>query len=198
MIKNYDQVLSYYKLHSKWYDSTRALFLFGRSELAECLNLRSKGKVLEVGSGTGFVTALINNSTNITALDISPYMSRIAKHKLKHKTNLTFSNQNFFEHTGKYDTIIFSYSITMMPENFSMVIEKANKLLNKNGRIAVVDFDTSQFLLYHKFMKMHNINLDGKLLRMLEKKFNPETVFKKKAYLGIWNYFIFIGQKKES
>ena len=85
-----------------------------------------------------------------------------------------------------------------MPEDFEAVIEKADKLLNKNGRIAVVDFDTSQCLLYRKFMKLHNINLDGKLLRMLEEKFNPETVFKKKAYFGIWNYFIFIGNKKST
>lgn len=196
----------YYKFHSVIYDATRWSILFGRKEIFKYLDIPNSTdfKVLEVGVGTGANIVLMKQrfpNISITALDISEIMLEKAKSKLQSYDNISFIadafSTNAFQATEKFDLILFSYSLSMFAENWSTAIEDANALLKNNGSIAVVDFHNTNTAIMKKIWKNVHVNMDGHLLKKLDVHFQPYKRQIKPAYLGLWEYFLYVGRPQK-
>jgi S-adenosylmethionine-diacylgycerolhomoserine-N-methlytransferase len=182
----------YYQFHSKIYDITRWSFLFGRNKLINNINSNTYNFGLEIGCGTGEILRHLKNK-NTYGLDISNDMLKICKSKISRSKYLI--NEDIMDHDMIYDTLILSYSITMMPYKRENIIAKCNDLLKTNGMIYVLDFHRSNNILHNKLMALHNIKIDTKLSEILKNNFMEISLKIYKAYFGVWEYFIFIGKK---
>ena len=138
-------ILAYYKRVASIYDATRLLFLFDRELLIEMMDLGIGDSVLEIGTGTGMNLPLISRtvgpSGRVTGLDFSPEMLALAKQRIARRdlsnVNLVLSSAESFDPGTKYQAILFSYSLSMMPEQ---VLTSTLSHLDKNGKLGIVDF----------------------------------------------------------
>jgi len=200
------ELANYYRFHSKFYDISRWLFLFGHKHLIRRLpSFKHSPNILEVGCGTGKILYDLSSKyphSEITGIDISEEMLAIAEkkihqHKLQHHINLCRREYGTGEITSrKYDLIIFSYSLTMMGEHKSHILKTAYRELKPEGLIAVIDFNRTPFRWFEKWMKLNHVDLDGSALELLNHFFSPELLISRNAFGGWWNYFSFIGIKQ--
>lgn len=200
-------ILDYYRFQSKIYDFTRWLFLFGRSriinELAKQYKTNQKINILEVGVGTARNIIELKKTfpnASIDGIELSTEMyEKAIENCEKLAINANIINADFITYkfdNKKYDVILFSYVLTMLGDLSEVFIEKSSTLLKEDGQIAIVDFHQTKNKLYSKFMQSKNINLEGQIANNLANKFKTKLVKIKKAYLGIWEYYLFIGSNK--
>ncbi|TVR85906.1 MAG: class I SAM-dependent methyltransferase [Saprospirales bacterium] len=194
---------SYYKLHAAIYDLSRWSFLFGRKEAIKGLPMLIKypNEILEIGCGTGSNLSCLTKMypmANFTGIDLSSEMLEKAARKKpiqNFKVNLIQANYLDFTADCKYDIIFLSYSLTMMGQYKSGVIDKAIEDLNEGGVLGIVDFNSSHFGWFKKWMQYNHVEMknlvDHELLSTLE----IEKRSLKNAYFGLWKYFIFFGRK---
>lgn len=141
-----------YRHQRYFYDFTRKYYLLGRDQLIEKLNVKDGENILEIGCGTArnlMILARKYPAANFYGLDASAAMLKTARKNIaaKRLKNITLKNilagdfnyRKTFDLTEPFDTIYFSYSITMIP-NWKEAI--ANALANlKSGRsFYIVDF----------------------------------------------------------
>jgi S-adenosylmethionine-diacylgycerolhomoserine-N-methlytransferase len=207
-VANAQALKRYYRLHAKVYDATRWSFLFGRQKIIELASNNIKPKnILEVGCGTGRNLSALAKAfpeANITGVDLSSDMLAIANKKLQHdkdRINLVEEkyDQPLKDSNGdkeKYDLILFSYALSMFNPGWDVAIKTAKEQLSEQGIIAVVDFQKSRFETYQNWMQVNHVRMEDHLLPELEKQFKPVINNSCKAYLGIWDYYMFIGNKK--
>ncbi|MDZ7659194.1 hypothetical protein [Fodinibius sp.] len=81
----------------------------------------------------------------------------------------------------------------MMAAGYPQIITRLKNDLRANGYLAVVDFYTSPFSWFRKWMGMNHVDFTGDLYPFLEKNFKSIQTNFQNAYLGLWNYFQFIG-----
>lgn len=132
------------------YDFTRKYYLFGRDRLIRELDLRPGQRLLEIGSGTArnlIAIARRYPGTELYGLDASTQMLKTAKlaidraglHiRLAHGLAEDL-NPASFGGGGPFDRVVFSYSLSMIPQ-WKQAINRASTVLAANGRIHVVDF----------------------------------------------------------
>lgn len=205
MIDSYqtgDILKRYYKFHSQFYDSTRWSFLFGRKKIIKkYLDLNIKpNSVLEVGCGTGknldYLSRLFPES-DVIGIDISSEMLKKSRKKIKSDRvsliNGFYGSETFKDQT--YDLILFSYSLSMMNPGWEKAIESAYNHLKCGGHLAVVDFFDSDLQWFKTWMGVNHVRMEGHLDTEIKKYFEPVESQIKKAYLGIWDYLLFIGRK---
>jgi S-adenosylmethionine-diacylgycerolhomoserine-N-methlytransferase len=195
----------YYKLQSKIYDATRWSFLFGRNQIIREIPLDSQGSwnILEVGCGTGY--NLINlakrfPNAKLTGLDVSTDMVELSK-----KNTLAFGERvNVLEQpytlgdtawNGQLDLVLFSYSLTMINPHWKDLILQAKADLKPGGYVAVTDFHDSRNLWFKKHMANNHVRMDSHLTPLLSQEFTPVVNLVKLAYLGVWEYMVFVGRK---
>ncbi len=103
----------------KWLVSSRlALYPAHRDEIklrlktmAEIVK-RAKGRILDVGSGSGLLALALSESGTVIGVekvpDFFPFLKRLENERLK------FINADFLEEDirGKFDTVVFSYILT--------------------------------------------------------------------------------------
>jgi S-adenosylmethionine-diacylgycerolhomoserine-N-methlytransferase len=63
--------------------------------------------------------------------------------------------------------------------------------------VAVVDFHTTPFRLFARWMKANHVRLGGHLLDGLRQRFSPRLATIRPAFGGVWTYLQFIGGKKD-
>ena len=141
-----------YRHQRYFYDLTRKYYLLGRDRLIGQMDVQPNENVLEVGCGTGrnlIILAKRFPASNFYGLDASAAMlktaqEKIDKEELKNITLKTaladdFNYRETFGLAAPFDTIYFSYSISMIPTWRESI---ANALANlKNGRsFYIVDF----------------------------------------------------------
>lgn len=196
----------FYRLHARLYQSTRWSFLFGRKRLINALHLppSSEGTVLEVGCGTGhnlFRLAKRHPDLRLIGVDVSPDMLRIARQKLQRFSRRVlfiekpYAPGPFALLSPPPDAILFSYCLTMFNPGWEGAIERAAGELAPGGLMAAVDFHGTPFARFRRWMTGNQVRMDGHLLPAFENRFT--TVYKevRKAYGGLWTYFLFIGKK---
>ncbi len=198
-------IKQYYRLQARIYDFTRWTFLFGRDKLLRLLSLQPKGTLLEIGCGTGYNLKQISKKypdSFLIGMDISEEMLSEARQKLLWAANVLFLHcpyqQGDISFNNRVDIALFSYSLTMINPNWENLIQQTKIDLTQDGYIAVVDFHRTQFKWYHQFMQKNHVRLDGHLLPVLQKEFITEYLHIGKGYLGIWEYFVFIGKNTAS
>lgn len=142
-----------YRYQRHFYDLTRKYYLLGRDRMIEQMDVQAGEAVLEVGCGTGrnlIVLAEKYPAARFYGLDASSEMLRTAQTKIDAKnlaqrivlkTELA-ENLDFRQTFGldePFDTIFFSYSITMIP-TWRESIQAALDNLKAGRSIYIVDF----------------------------------------------------------
>ena len=186
---------SYYRLHSKFYDVTRWVFLFGRNSLSDFLpQLPNNAQILDLGCGTGKHLKELRNrypDAEIIGLDVSiDMLNRINEPSITLK-NETYTNESF--EPQFFDLIICSYTLSMMPD----IDKKLDFIMNhlkKKGRLLVVDFDSTPFKWFSKWMEKNHVHFDSELFKKLDNRFDIEFTEVNKGYFGLYTYTTYFGK----
>lgn len=200
-----NQIERYYRFHSKIYDASRWSFLFGRRAIIR--QIAQEGdprKLLEIGCGTGKnLVALCEQfpDAKVTGLDLSRDMRDVAQKKVKGLNPpvelLHRAYNQPLAPEEPYDLILFSYALTMFNPGWEEAIENASADLAPGGLIAVVDFHDTPFGWFERWMGVNLVRMDGHLLPKLQTCFQPRQEEVRRAYGGLWRYFLFIGMKAQ-
>jgi S-adenosylmethionine-diacylgycerolhomoserine-N-methlytransferase len=139
-----DRVRKYYDRVAPYYDLTRLPFLLGRARVVSHLDLKPGHHVLEIGAGTGHNIRPILNKIGdgrLTLLDFSDRMLRKARSKFPSHGQVRYvaSDASHFHLRTQFDRILFSYSLSLVPDPVS-VLRTARKHLSQDGHISIVDF----------------------------------------------------------
>ncbi len=207
-----DNLRRYYKFHALIYDATRWSFLFGRTAIlkklpSEAELLQRTGskqlRILEVGCGTGKNLAYLAAKyphAHLTGIDVSADMIQKSAKKLQaHADRLNLLEEPYEKGGnagGDFDLVLFSYSLSMINPQWSEILDTAREDLKPGGLAAAVDFSDTAFGWFRKHMAGNHVRVDGHLLPGLRERFAPILNFEGSAYLGIWKYLMFIGEKK--
>jgi S-adenosylmethionine-diacylgycerolhomoserine-N-methlytransferase len=97
--------------------------------------------------------------------------------------------------TGSYDLVLCSYALTMFNPGFAAALAAARADLTPNGHFAFVDFHSSRWRWFTRWMQFNHVRMDGHLLPLLRANFTPVVDEIHQAYGGIWNYGLFLGRK---
>ncbi len=198
------RVRDYYIFQSRIYDLTRWSFLFGRTAVLEQLPFEYEQPfhLLEVGCGTGRNLQKLQKrfpEARLSGMDISKDMLTQARRRLGAYPGIILLEQaygdEFYTWTGKLDVVLFSYALTMINPQWEALIHQAYKDLRPGGYIAVVDFHDSRFPFFKRHMSGHHVRMDGHLLPVLQNNFREVHTSVRPAYLGVWDYLLFIGKK---
>jgi len=195
----------YYRFQSKIYDMTRWTFLFGRDEIIKSVPVERNAavRILEIGCGTGYNTKLLAQTftkAEITAYEVSEDMVSLSRKKLAgFGDRVKVVHEPYGMHPESqlesFDVILFSYSLTMINPQWEDLIKQAHKDLKIGGYIAVVDFHNSKHQWFKKHMGNNHVRMDGHLIPLLKELFNPIVEKVNSAYLGTWEYMMFVGKK---
>jgi S-adenosylmethionine-diacylgycerolhomoserine-N-methlytransferase len=201
-------IQNYYRLHARFYEQTRWSFLFGRKKILQKLQLQTLNHLhlMEIGCGTGYnLVQLAETYPNmkLTGVDVSKEMLMVAEEKTeKHNDRIKLYR---FPYESKKspmgipvpDILLFSYCLTMINPGWELAIDRAAESLLPDGRIAIVDFHSTKFSWFAKWMGFNHVRMDGHLIPYLENRFDTISYKKISVYGGLWSYFIFIGKLKK-
>lgn len=103
------------------------------ARILQALDVSKQDAVLEIGTGSGFTTALLAASAKrVTSVEIHPELQEIAKQRLTRYDNIEFvigdASQNW-EDGKQYDVIFLTGSTAILPEAYK-------QKLNLGGRLA--------------------------------------------------------------
>lgn len=141
-----------YRFQRYFYDLTRKFYLLGRDRLLQLIPVSDGDLILEAGCGTArnlIVLAERYPNVDFYGLDASAAMLETARPNIRSAavSNISlksalandFSYRDTFALDRKFDTIFFSYSISMIPP-WRESIENALANLESGGRLYIVDF----------------------------------------------------------
>lgn len=99
----------------------------------QALQLRPSDSVLEIGSGSGYVTALLARlAAHVTSVEIEPALHEMAKANLaaQHIGNVTLQLGDGAQHwgEGEYDAIILTGSVPLFPEAYRQQLKVGGRL----------------------------------------------------------------------
>jgi len=104
-------------------------------KLLQALAIQADEKALEVGTGSGFVTAILAQlAKEVTTVEIIPALQKTAMERLKDFANINFQTgdaSSDWNDNQYYDAILFTGSLPEVPEAYK---EK----LSIGGRMAVI------------------------------------------------------------
>lgn len=202
IFKQEQKVENYYRYHAGIYDATRWSFLFGRQQILQDLpDLPASPRILEVGCGTGKNIQLLEYlfpDSMIYGIDLSKAMLKKARKKVDSR-QVTLINQPYGTkdlEVEPFDLILFSYSLSMVGDDIDQILQQVYEDLKPKGVIAVVDFYDTPFRWFQTWMKNNHVAINGRLMVLLKKYFSESNSSTHKAYLGLWQYFTFLGKRK--
>lgn len=201
----HDTMRSYYRWHAAVYDATRWSFLFGRKELLRHLPIVPDAEqcLLEVGCGTGYnlkALAQRHRRLRLLGVDVSPDMlAQASRATAPYSRRVQLFGQAYgaapLRLAQSPDIVLFSYALTMFNPGWEAAIEQALADLKPGGGIAVVDFHDTHSSAFQWWMAQNHVRMDGHLLPFLQSRFQTELLEIHPAWLGMWRYFLFVGQK---
>jgi S-adenosylmethionine-diacylgycerolhomoserine-N-methlytransferase len=141
-----------YRVQRHFYDFTRKPYLLGRDVMIRELDLPVGGSVIEIGCGTARNLLSISRrypTAFCFGIDISTAMLQTARVSIarEHKSarirvehaDATSLDPILLFGTPKFDRVIFSYTLSMIPE-WQPVLRNAANLLAPGGSLHVADF----------------------------------------------------------
>ncbi len=185
------EVEQMYALHSKFYDLTRWLFVWKRKKAIEELNLKEGNTVLVVGCGTGYgfdkILELIGRNGKLIGIDYSKHMLDKARQKVQQNkwTNVELIQADAaYYKTKNIDAVLYSYSITMIPE-WQKSLRNSYEALKKGGRLVIADFGEIKILLLKQILNWwlrkhkvdNHLNLRKELIKYFEDVDKTEYFF---------------------
>ena len=152
MASAFQQMDNMYRYQRYFYDATRKFYLLGRDTLIRKMEIHDGDNVLEAGCGTGrnlAILAKLHPKANFFGLDASSEMLVTAQAKVDAKglKNVTlktaladdFGHKSTFDLEKPFDSIFFSYSISMIPP-WKEALANALANLKPGGNLYIVDF----------------------------------------------------------
>lgn len=140
------------------YDFTRKYYLFGRDRLIDQMALKPGARVIEVGCGTArnlIKIAATYPGVHLYGLDASGEMLASANRALAHaglaadvrlvQAYAADLSPGLFGETEPFDAVIFSYSLSMIPD-WKQALRAALDALAPFGTLHIVDFGDLQGL----------------------------------------------------
>ena len=104
------------------------------ARMLQALDIDEEESVLEIGTGSGFGTALLASlAKTVTTVELYPELQATAKQRLEHFANIDYHIGNAIKDWNdgqQYDAIILTGSVAEMPQRY---LEK----LNLGGRLVV-------------------------------------------------------------
>ena len=98
----------------------------------QALQLQSRDRVLEIGSGSGYLTALLSQlAQHVTSVEIVPELHAFAERNLAahHINNLTLVQGDAAQGwPGSYDAIILTGSVPVLPAAFQNSLKPGGRL----------------------------------------------------------------------
>ncbi len=138
------QVKSAYRRWAPVYDNTFGrVSTEGRRHAVEIIN-RRKGRVLEVGVGTGLSLPDYRRELEIVGIDLSPEMLDRAREKVAEEglTNVTGLHEmdagDLTFPTGSFDTVVAMYVMTVVPDPEKVMRELA-RVCKVGGEVILVN-----------------------------------------------------------
>jgi phosphatidylethanolamine/phosphatidyl-N-methylethanolamine N-methyltransferase len=139
-----DVVKSAYRRWAPVYDATFGkVSTVGRKHVVEVINQR-KGRVLEVGVGTGLSLADYERHLEIVGIDLSPDMlekarERVGNEKLDHVTGLHEMDAGELSFAdASFDTVVAMYVMTVVPDPEKVMRELA-RVTKPGGEVILVN-----------------------------------------------------------
>jgi len=100
-----------------------------RKHILDWYPFNKKGKLLEIGAGTGAVTGLLTDRVKeVTALELSPIRSEILAYRLRDKNNLKVISGNFLSYDIKKKNNFYDYIVMIGVLEYSDLFSKEKKL----------------------------------------------------------------------
>ena len=138
------EVRSAYRRWAPVYDNTFGRFTTeGRRHAVEVIN-QSRGRVLEVGVGTGLSLPGYGSHLDIVGIDLSPEMldkarDKVAEEGLHHVSGLYEMDASALEfQDASFDTVVAMYVITVVPEPAKVMRELA-RVCKVGGQVHLVN-----------------------------------------------------------
>lgn len=113
-------------------------------ETIEIANIKRNSRILDAGCGIGNLLMLLQGlkkNLKLYGIDISEEMLRIARKKLKNKAKLKLIALEKINFKDNYFDYIFSVDSFHHYANYDSVMRNFHRVLKKNGRLIVVDFN---------------------------------------------------------
>lgn len=175
-----------YRQQRHIYDLTRKFYLLGRDRMIDRLSPRASARIVEVGCGTArnlIRLARRYPDARLFGLDASHAMLEtasvaIARAGLSDRITLAQGyaealSPTLFGETVPFDDILFSYSLSMIPD-WKQALNASNDALSASGRIHIVDFGDLRNLVgparaaLRKWLELFHVAPREELLSALE------------------------------
>lgn len=82
----------------------------------------------------------------------------------------------------------------MINPHWKELVLQAKEDLTAIGYVAVVDFHDSPFSWFRNHIQNHHVRMEGHIIPFLKDNFEPVYQSVDIAYLGLWQYFTFVGK----
>ena len=131
------------------YDAFREGFLHGRRELVARLPIGPGMRIVELGGGTGrnldFFGDRLAELGRYEIVELAPSMAAEARRRAASRANVSVTEADAVRFTPAepVDCVLFSYSLTMMPD-WWRAVDNAVAMLEPGGVLGVVDFHVSR------------------------------------------------------
>ncbi len=146
-----ERLEDFYRPQAQEYDQTRSRMLKGRAELIQEIPAPEQGVWVELGSGTGsnleHLGERIGQLAEVHLVDLTPSLMEVARARIEDQkwdnVQTHLADVTEFQPARAADVVIFSYSLTMIPDWFA-AIDNAWAMLKPGGLIGVVDYYVSR------------------------------------------------------
>ncbi|MGE3335176.1 MAG: class I SAM-dependent methyltransferase [Rhodospirillaceae bacterium] len=136
---------AFYGPQADVYDRFRERLLHGRADLMQALDLRAGQRVIDFGAGTGrhwlFVEPELSQLARVDLVDLCAPLLEVARTRFARHPNVhtVRANAQAWRAGEPVDAVIFSYSLSMIPD-WRAALANAAAQLRPGGLIGVVDF----------------------------------------------------------
>lgn len=112
--------------------------------ILQALDIQSTDKVLVVGTGSGYLTALLATlADHVYAIEIHPELSELAQSRLKkqkiHNVTLHVADaSNGYANTVPYDVIVFTGALALRPIAAEKMLKMGGRLFAVTGELPIM------------------------------------------------------------
>lgn len=184
--KNFNCIASMFDNIANKYDFMNILISFGqifiwRKRIAKLINAKKNQIILDLATGTGSSSILINKKAKIFACDISKKMLNIGKKKNIKNVKFIFCNaENLPFKNNFFDKVTISFGLRNMEKPLK-VLKEMKRVLRPNGSIILAEFSVPKSKIL-KFFYFHYLKYIVPVIAKLVIK-NKET----KAYTYLFH-----------
>jgi protein-L-isoaspartate(D-aspartate) O-methyltransferase len=115
------------------------------ARMLQALAIAETDRILEVGTGSGYMTALLANvGAHVYSVDINPEFTRtagekLAAHGIRNVTLEAGDAARGWDRHGPYDAIVLTGSVPILPESFKTSLKTGGRLVVVVGEPPVME-----------------------------------------------------------